>query len=121
MDPCLSMQASRRYLLNKRHFLRLIFENKYFDFSYSQLKNSNITNILYEYYRNQRSSLRDTLVVSFINDMSISDMDSIRTQLGMLTMMSSQTNEITRQTQVCFSINFCYFKRIPKNNFPIKM
>ena len=55
--------------------------------------------MLYEYYRNQRSSVRDALA-QYINQISVSDMDSIRSQAGMLAMMTSQTNEITRQAQV---------------------
>jgi len=55
--------------------------------------------VLYEYYRNQRSNARDSLV-KYINDISVSDMDSIRTQSGMLAMITSQTNEITRQAEV---------------------
>ena len=59
----------------------------------------NISYVLYEYYRNQRSSVRDALA-EYINQISVSDMDSIRSQAGMLAMMTSQTNEITRQAQV---------------------
>jgi hypothetical protein len=56
----------------------------------------------YEYYRNQRSSARDALA-QYINQISVSDMDSIRSQTGMLALLTSQTNEITRQAQVFLS------------------
>ena len=49
--------------------------------------------------RNQRAYFRKILV-EFINNISIFDMDSIRTQAGMLAMITSQTDEITRNIQV---------------------
>ena len=49
--------------------------------------------------RNQRSQTKDALAV-YANNFSISDMDSIRTQLGMLSMITSQTDEISRETEV---------------------
>ena len=39
-------------------------------------------------------------MIKYINNISISDMDSVRTQSGMLTMITSQTDEITRDIQV---------------------
>jgi hypothetical protein len=54
---------------------------------------------LYNLNRNKRAKARDSLS-QFINGISISDMDSVRTQLGMLSMLSSQTDEISRLTQV---------------------
>jgi hypothetical protein len=45
--------------------------------------------------RNKRSNTRDALA-SFINGLSISDMDSVRGQLGMLSLLSIQTDEISR-------------------------
>ena len=35
-----------------------------------------------------------------MNKLSVSDMDSIRTQAGMLSMMTSQTDEISRNSGV---------------------
>jgi hypothetical protein len=40
------------------------------------------------------------ILIKYINNISISDMDSVRTQSGMLTMITSQTDEITRDIQV---------------------
>ena len=63
------------------------------------LKNLNMDKIQYELNRNKRSKTRDALIV-FINNISISDMDSVRTQIGMLSMITSQTDEITRKSEV---------------------
>ncbi len=49
--------------------------------------------------RNQRSHMR-RILTQYINNMSIYDMDSVRTQGGMLAIITSQTDEITRDTQV---------------------
>jgi hypothetical protein len=57
------------------------------------------SNSLYEANRNLRSQARDSLI-SFVNMISISDMDSLRTQAGMLSMLTSQTDEITRSSEV---------------------
>ena len=53
----------------------------------------------YELNRNQRSHVR-RILIQYINNISIFDMDSIRTQSGMLAMITSQSNEITRDIQV---------------------
>ena len=53
----------------------------------------------FEINRNQRSQVRDALI-NYINNLSISDMDSLRTQAGMLSMLTSQTDEITRNSEV---------------------
>ena len=58
---------------------------------------------MYNINRNQRSKARDSLSL-FINGLSISDMDSVRTQLGMLSLISSQTDEISRATEVIYII-----------------
>ena len=64
------------------------------------IKNENITNdYLYWISRNQRSQARDALA-EFVNDLSISDMDTVRTQLGLLSKLTSQTDEISRKTGV---------------------
>ncbi len=39
-------------------------------------------------------------LIQYVNNLSISDMDSVRTQAGMLSMITSQTDEITRDIQV---------------------
>lgn len=62
-------------------------------------KNLNITHFLYETNRNERSKTRDALI-KYVNNISISDMDSVRTQAGMLSMISRQTDEITRNSEV---------------------
>jgi len=58
-----------------------------------------MNNDLFDIKRNKRAKTRDALVV-FINDISISNMDSVRAQLGMLSLLSSQTDEISRTTEV---------------------
>ena len=68
----------------------------------SKLKNKDIkSDSIYETNRNQRSQTRDSLAL-FVNSLSISDMDSVRTQLGLLSKLSSQTDEISRDTEVNF-------------------
>ena len=64
-------------------------------------KNQNISSHTYEINRNQRAHLR-FILIKYINNISISDMDSVKTQSGMLTMITSQTDEITRDIQVEF-------------------
>lgn len=54
--------------------------------------------------RNQRSKARDALA-SFVNDLSSSEMDSVRTQLGLLSKLTTQTDEISRNTGV-FKIHY---------------
>jgi hypothetical protein len=54
---------------------------------------------LYWKSRDQRSQARDALAL-YLNGFSVSDMDSVRTQLGMLSMITSQTDEISRETEV---------------------
>ena len=61
--------------------------------------NVNINVNKYNLNRNIRSSARDALI-KYINSISIFDMDSVRTQLGMLVMVTSQTDEITRNSAV---------------------
>ena len=58
-----------------------------------------MTTILYESNRNLRSQTRDSLSL-YINNISISTMDSVRAQLGMLSMITSQTDEISRKAEV---------------------
>jgi hypothetical protein len=53
----------------------------------------------YELNRNQRSHVR-RILIQYINNISIFDMDSVRTQVAMLAMITSQTDEITRDIQV---------------------
>jgi hypothetical protein len=57
------------------------------------------SNSLYDKFRNLRSQARDSLI-AFVNMISISDMDSLRTQAGMLSLLTSQTDEITRNSEV---------------------
>ena len=54
---------------------------------------------MYESNRNKRSKSRDSWS-QYVNNISISNMDSVRMQLGMLSMLTSQTNELSRSTQV---------------------
>jgi len=57
-----------------------------------------------EYNRNKRSKSRDYLS-KFVNNLSISNMDSVRIQLGMLSMLTNQADELSRNSQVKFKIN----------------
>ena len=61
------------------------------------------SNSMYETNRNLRSQARDSLI-AFVNMISISDMDSLRTQAGMLSMLTSQTDEISRKSEVFYFI-----------------
>jgi len=49
--------------------------------------------------RNERAKARDFLI-SFVNAISISDMDAVRTQAGMLSMLTSQIDEISQMSEV---------------------
>jgi len=53
----------------------------------------------YEINRNLRSKARDALII-YVNNLSISDMDSLRTQAGMLSTLTIQTDEISRNSEV---------------------
>ena len=59
----------------------------------------NLSKLDYEVNRNQRSKARDSLI-AFINALSISTMETVRTQAGMLAMLTSQTDEISRIAEV---------------------
>jgi hypothetical protein len=63
---------------------------------------------VYEANRNLRSQARDSLI-AFINMITISGMDSLRTQAGMLSMLTSQTDEITRNSEVQFIKIYVFF------------
>jgi hypothetical protein len=67
---------------------------------------------VYEANRNLRSQARDSLI-AFINMISISGMDSLRTQAGMLSMLTSQTDEITRNSEVQFIKIYVFFFQKP--------
>ena len=51
----------------------------------------------YEQNRNKRADLRDA-ITNYINNISISDLDSVRTQASMLAAVTSQTDELTRKS-----------------------
>ncbi len=53
----------------------------------------------YELNRNERAKVRDSLI-SYVNTISISDMDTVRTQAGMLSMLTSQIDEISQKSEV---------------------
>ena len=63
------------------------------------MKSQNVNLEIYNNNRNRRANTRDALI-QFINSLSISDMDSIRTQAGMLSLLTSQTDEISRKSEV---------------------
>ena len=64
-----------------------------------KIKTQNIDENLYNVNRNRRSRAREALSL-FLNGLSISDMDSVRTQLGMLSIISIQTDELSRASEV---------------------
>jgi hypothetical protein len=68
--------------------------------------------VKYDLNRNQRSNTRDSLV-GYINSISISNMDSIRTQIGMISMITAQTDEISRNSEVIF-LNLLYGRKANK-------
>ena len=72
--------------------------------------NNNITKYEFELKRNERAKARDSLI-SFVNAISISDMDTVRTQAGMLSMLTSQIDEISRMSEVNI-VWFNYFLAI---------
>jgi len=72
--------------------------------------NNNITKYEFELKRNERAKARDFLI-SFVNAISISDMDTVRTQAGMLSMLTSQIDEISRMSEVNI-VWFNYFLAI---------
>ena len=53
----------------------------------------------YEANRNQRADTRDALI-TYINNISVSDVNSVRTQSSMLATVTSQTDEISRKSAV---------------------
>jgi hypothetical protein len=56
---------------------------------------------MFESNRNIRSQSRD-LLSNFVNNLSISNMDSVRIQLGMLSMLTNQADELSRNSLVIF-------------------
>ena len=54
---------------------------------------------LYYSNRNKRSRSRDSLT-RYVNGLSISNMDSIRLQLGMLSILTSESDELSRESGV---------------------
>ncbi len=69
------------------------------------MKTPAIDKYQYDLNRNKRSQARDALI-NYINNISIFDMDSVRTQLGMLVMVTSQTDEISRSSGVNLNQKF---------------
>jgi hypothetical protein len=66
--------------------------------SYSGVASSlGINDAQFEANKNSRSQTRDSLV-SFVNNISISDMDSARAQVSMLSVLTNQPDEITRKS-----------------------
>ncbi len=70
-----------------------------YDYEYFFQNNNNITKYEYELNRNERAKARDSLI-SYVNAISISDMDTVRTQAGMFSMLTSQIDEISRMSEV---------------------
>ena len=77
------------------------------------------SNYFYELNRNERSRTRDALS-SYVNNLSIFDMDSIRSQAGMLSILTSQSDEVTRYTAVNGQVFIFEKTWIRFNSFKIK-
>jgi hypothetical protein len=58
---------------------------------------------MFEFNRNKRSQSRDVLS-KYVNNLSISNMDSVRIQLGMLSMLTNQADELSRNSLVTFFV-----------------
>ena len=58
---------------------------------------------MFEFNRNKRSQSRDVLS-KYVNNLSISNMDSVRIQLGMLSMLTNQPDELSRNSLVTFFV-----------------
>ena len=65
--------------------------------NYSGLASSIINDDQFDVQKNERSKTRDCLI-SFVNNITISDMDSARAQSSMLSVVTSQPDEITRKS-----------------------
>ncbi|CAF0863211.1 unnamed protein product [Brachionus calyciflorus] len=63
--------------------------------SYSGVASSNIDESQYEMNRNERANMRD-FIGNYINNLSISDISSIKFQSSMLKELTAQTDEISR-------------------------
>ena len=58
-----------------------------------------MTHFSYQISRNIRANAR-TALIDFVNNISVSDMDSVRSQIGMLALLTSQSDELTRNSAV---------------------
>ena len=68
---------------------------------------------MFESNRNIRSQSRDVLS-KYVNNLSISNMDTVRIQLGMLSILTSQSDELSRKSLVIF------LSEIKRNKFKLK-
>jgi hypothetical protein len=68
---------------------------------------------MFESNRNKRSQSRDVLS-KYVNNLSISNMDTVRIQLGMLSILTSQSDELSRKSLVIF------LSEIKRNKFKLK-
>jgi hypothetical protein len=68
---------------------------------------------MFESNRNIRSQSRDVLS-KYVNNLSISNMDTVRIQLGMLSILASQSDELSRKSLVIF------LSEIKRNKFKLK-
>jgi hypothetical protein len=87
-------------------FLFLANKTLYFPRFYGPFSNylsvtstPNLDEEAYSINRNKRASVRDFLI-SFVNNISISDLNSIRTQASLLFSLTMQPDEITRKSAV---------------------
>ena len=77
-------------------------------------KSQNMNKETFETNRNLRAQAREALS-KFVNGLSISDMDSVRTQASMLAILTGQSDEITRNAEV----NYIYIYIVNRLIFEI--
>jgi len=64
----------------------------------------------YEQNRNERADYRDALI-DYVNNISISNMDNIRMQSSLLSSLSTQTDELSRESSVNISYIFSAYSK----------
>lgn len=74
-------------------------------------KTSGISQTSYTDNQNTQAALRDFLS-NFINNISITDINSVTNQAAMLSQLTSQTDQITRNTAVKLFFNFIAIKEM---------
>jgi hypothetical protein len=58
---------------------------------------------------NTQSIVRD-YAIQFINNLSVTTVDSIKLQASTMSYLTTATSELTRQAVVCYSLSFIFLK-----------